>query len=184
MRAFLALELPDALREELRLVSAALRPKLEAARFVRAENIHLTLRFLGETNVGVANRLLVRLRRELGEVGRFELRVRGVGAFPSERKARVLWAGIVDASERLDALASRVEALSVEAGFEPESRPFSPHLTLARFKSPARHLQETIAPWKDRDFGALPVAALTCFESRLSPKGASYRVVERLDLAL
>lgn len=163
-------------------MSAFLRPKLSSARFVPAENVHLTVRFLGETTPEVVKGLLARLSENLDRSSAFELRVRGVGAFPSEKRARVLWAGIPEAPEPLLALARLVEARVVGAGFARESRPFRPHLTLARFGRPPKQLPKVIAPLKERDFGSLPVASLTCYRSHLSPGGASHEVIGRVAL--
>lgn len=184
MRLFVALELPEHLRDELDRRTHALRGKLPKARWVRPQAMHLTLSFLGETE----SERLDDLRRELAvacaTAVAMELRLHEIGAFPPRGKARVLWAGLAGADGRpspaLAHLRTAVaEAVERAAGVAPETRPFHPHLTLARCAPPwPRDALERFLS----DFGALPDEAFTVaegvlFESELHPAGACYRVV-------
>ena len=134
MRLFVALDFPEAVRESLRELIARLKPLSRAARWVRPEGMHVTLKFIGETD----SQKVVSLRVALGAIHSpqpVEMHFRGLGFFPNERKPRVLWCG-VESSSNLAELAAAVERALVPLGFPPEGRDFMPHLTLARFPSP------------------------------------------------
>ena len=133
MRAFVAVFPPPEVQEELHRAALAL-PSSEAFRLTAPEKIHLTLKFLGE----IPEETLVRTRDFLGTAceGRepFEVETSGFGAFPSERRARILWAGIGEGSGQLRDLARDVESALAAVGFERETRPYLPHLSLGRVR--------------------------------------------------
>ncbi|HXV63711.1 MAG TPA: RNA 2',3'-cyclic phosphodiesterase [Vicinamibacteria bacterium] len=182
MRVFFAIELSPEIRASLGQLAEELAPRLDAARLVPPQKIHLTLRFLGETKEDRLTRLVTRLRPEVRLSPGFELRFGGVGLFPDARRPRVLWVAVVDPPQALFDLRSLIERFVGEAGFAPEERNFAPHLTLARFRRVPRSLTPLLSDLSDRGVGHMRVAELTLFESRLSPRGASYRVIERLPL--
>lgn len=173
MRLFIAVDLPDRVRESL----AAICADLPGARWCDPAQLHLTLRFLGSVDDDA------RIREQLRRVRQstFSLSVRGVGVFPPRRPARVLWAG-VNPHEPLQALKAAIdEAL----GPDPEAaeRGFSPHLTLARFRDPPgpalpRYLAEHAA------FATPPftVAEFHLYQSFLGPERARHEVVETVRL--
>jgi 2'-5' RNA ligase len=101
-------------------------------RWVRLDGLHLTLRFLGPTPESRVTALAEAIRGAAAETGQIGLRIAGAGAFPSRGRPRALWLGIADGTERLGALAGRVEDALELAGWQREERPFRPHLTLAR----------------------------------------------------
>lgn len=131
MRAFVAVFPPPEVQEALHRAALAL-PSGDAFRLTAPRKIHLTLKFLGE----VPESALGRARESLGPACEdhepFEVATSDFGVFPSERKARVLWAGIGEGSERLRDLARDVESALEAAGFEREARPYVPHMTLGR----------------------------------------------------
>ena len=151
------------------------------ARWVRPENLHVTLHFLGDvSDVDVAA-----LRRALPstvEASRpFLLTFRGVGAFPSAKRPRVLWAGVDPVPDGLVDLHGRLAVALTEQGFDTaDERAFKPHVTMARFNAPVRAISSVLDDHEAYEFGALTARALTIFESRLSSKGAEYSVVERI----
>jgi len=138
MRTFIALELPSPIREAIRLRQQQLRDALTEAGLARCfrwsavENIHLTLRFLGETDRGQTERIAAGLAEIARRRQGFSLCVGGAGCFPTFRRPNVIWLGVDGQLELLQAMQAAVEELVVAAGFEAESRGFSPHLTLAR----------------------------------------------------
>jgi len=179
MRLFIALDFPDAVRETLRELIQKLRPEARGAKWVRPESMHVTLKFLGETEPA-------RLGDIRGAVAAansprpVEMRFRGLGFFPHERRPRVLWCG-VEASPNLPQLAADVDRSLAAAGFAPESRPFVPHLTLARFESP-RGIESLVGKAGEiasTDFGSAIEREFYLFESIRKPSGAEYRRVER-----
>lgn len=179
MRLFVALEIPSAVRDNLAALIGELRAidassTKNKARWVRAENLHVTLKFIGEVDAG----RLDAMRAALGEVsagGAVELRFRGLGFFPNDKRPRVLWAGIV-ASPNLAPLAAMIDARLEKLGIARETREFAPHLTLARFDPPA--ISETLrsAAQGDgaREFGDFRTDEFHLFESRTRPAGVEY----------
>jgi 2'-5' RNA ligase len=183
MRLFVALEISTSIREKLAELLAALRAVSPQTRWVRPENLHVTLKFIGE----VPEAKLAAIRRALTQVCSDQavtLDFRGLGFFPDERHPRVLWAG-VEASPNLVGLAADIEKATETLGIPREQRPFSPHLTLARFE-PARipeQLWTAIQGNTGRDFGSLHTNHFHLIESKLKPSGAEYTTVESFGFA-
>ena len=189
MRLFVGLELDEPVRMAAAAVAARLETRVtEAARDFKARwipgrNLHITIWFFGEIADDAAAALTGQLRAPLG-VTPFELAVRGCGAFPRSGPPRVLWIGTADGTaamiEAHAALARRLAPL----GYLPESRSYSPHVTMARVKEPgraARAVRQVLAG-DPADCGRTRVGALTLFRSRLSPQGASYEPLLRVPL--
>jgi RNA 2',3'-cyclic 3'-phosphodiesterase len=179
VRLFVALEIPSGVRDNLAALINELRmadvsSSKNNARWVRAENLHVTLKFIGNVDAGK----LEAIRGTLGEVaagGAVELHFRRVGFFPNERRPRVLWAGIV-ASPNLAPLAAGIEVRLEKLGIARETREFVPHLTLARFDPPgiSERLRATAQENAAREFGALRTRNFHLFESMTRPTGAEY----------
>jgi len=179
VRLYVALEIPTAVRgnlaaliEELRAADAAAAKN--KARWVRPENLHVTLKFIGNVDAGK----LEAIRAVLGEVrtgGDVELRFRGVGFFPNEKRPRVLWAGIA-ASPNLAPLAAEIDARLEKLGIARETREYAPHLTLARFDPPgiSEKLRAAAQENATREFGAVRTGEFHLFESKTRPTGAEY----------
>lgn len=175
MRLFVALDVPDAVRRALSEVIAQLKPSLSAARWVRPESMHLTLKFLGETDP----QKLGSIRATLAKIHSsqpVELQFHGLGFFPDEFKPRVLWAA-AEASRNLFELAAATEETLEPLGFQREDRPFVPHLTLARIASPKgiANLVRAATALKSYDFGSARESEFHLFESVLKRSGAEYR---------
>jgi 2'-5' RNA ligase len=133
VRVFVALDIPEEVRAALGKLIARFRTSCRAARWVRIEGVHLTLKFIGEVQpekIEPIKASLVRIRFR----DPIELKFRNVGFFPNERRPHVFWAGI-DAGPELGALAAAVETSLEPLGIAKEQRAFSPHLTLARFET-------------------------------------------------
>src|SRR5712691_11506638 len=134
MRLFVALEIPSEVRENLAGLLKSLRAVSPQTRWVRPENLHVTLEFIGE----VEEAQLASIRTGLGGVRSDQpvaLDFRGLGFFPNEEHPRVFLAGI-EASPNLKTLAADIDKATEKLGIPREQRPFSPHLTLARFERP------------------------------------------------
>ena len=184
MRLFIAVELnalvEEAAREvidELRVRTARLAPRARIT-WSAPDRIHVTLRFIGEADEASAQAI----RSALGptiDAPVFDVTVEGVGAFPPKGPPRVFWAGLTDGRDGLleveRAVSQRLETL-----VPAEDRPYAPHLTLARVKEPAGLSRATLFEGlTTRRFGTVHVDAITLFESRLSPKGASHVSLQR-----
>ncbi len=175
LRCFVAIELPEALKGEIASRTEGLRAAGADARWIKAENLHLTLKFLGnipeETLPGIEESLKKAVRPHM----RFRLRFSGAGVFPGRKRPRVVWIGIQD-SMRLVGLQQDVESSMAELGFEAENRHYSPHLTIGRLKSPRRRdvLLEELDALSEEEFGELEVTEVALMRSTLRPTGAEY----------
>lgn len=148
-------------------------------RVVPPENWHLTLRFLGWSDEVAVDRVTAGLdQADLGED--FWVTLRGLGAFPRPRRATVLWTGVTHGSERLQELAATVEEVAQAAGYPPEDRPFTPHLTLSRI----RPHQDVTPLVESARVGPVRfhVGEVFLYESKLGRGGARYEVRERFPL--
>jgi 2'-5' RNA ligase len=185
MRTFIAIDLPEYIHAALGQKQAAFRAACPDARWTRPEGIHLTLKFLGEISEERVKQV-TEVLAGLGAVEKFSIEVKGFGFFPDARRPRVFWVGL-EAPPALGELVRRVEAAMEKLGFAPEDRPFAPHLTLARFKTPRP--QPTLKALLEREgevgnlqpplLGRFEVSEFFLFESKLSPHGAEYRKVAR-----
>ena len=183
MRLFVALEIPSTVREHLAELVNALRAVSPQTRCVRPENLHVTLKFIGE----VPETQLASIRTALAQVRSdraVTLDFGGLGFFPNERHPRVFWAGI-EASPNLKTLAADIEKATETLSIAREQRPFSPHLTLARFEPPRLpdQLRTAIQENAGREFGSLRTHQFHLIESKLKPSGAEYTTVESFSFA-
>ena len=183
MRLFVALELPAAVRENLGALLKALRAVSPQTRWVRPENLHLTLKFIGEvpeTEFAVIRNALAAARSDQPDA----LEFRGLSFFPNEKRPRVFWAGI-EASPNLKTLAAEIDRAMEKLGIPCEQRPFSPHLTLARFEPPElpEKLRSAIEENAAREFGSFRTNQYQLIESKLKPSGAEYTTLESFPFA-
>lgn len=188
MRLFVAVELDSAVAQKIADFSDELRSKAMSlapgARitWVRSEQLHVTVRFIGEVDAVKAAAIAAALQPEL-TAKTFDLIVEGAGAFPPTGAPRVLWAGLASGGEALGAVEQEVSERLGACGVAREDRPYRPHLTLARVRDASglrsKPLFETLA---ERTFGTTPVEAITLFQSRTSPKGATYTSLQRTPL--
>ena len=183
MRLFIALEIPSTVRENLAELLKSLRSMSPQTRWVRPENLHVTLKFIGE----VPETKLAPIRSALAGARSDQpvtLDFRGLGFFPNEKHPRVFWAGI-ETSPNLKTLAADIDEATERLGIPREKRPFSPHLTLARFETPRlpEKLRAAIQENAVRDFGSLRTIQFHLIESKLKPSGAEYTTVETFPFA-
>jgi 2'-5' RNA ligase len=179
MRAFIAIDLPETIHQELARQQATFGSLCRDARWTRPEGIHLTLRFLGEIGDSQVSKVTEALQG-LGGFPRFSVEIKGFGFFPDARRPRVFWAGVVAPAELIQ-LAGRVEDAMERLGFPRESRAYSPHLTLARFREPRPQpaLREEAERRSELSLGRFEVTEFYLYESRLAPQGAEYRKISR-----
>jgi len=175
-RLFVGIPVTDGVRDALRRHLAVVGEL--PGRAVPPANWHLTLRFLGATDAERHRRMVDEMRRITAAP--FDLTFTALGAFPRAGRAKVLWIGIGEGADELRALASSVEAAAVRAGFASEPKPFSPHLTLARLRTPedVRPLVEAAPPFDRR----MHVDAFILFRSHLGGAAPRYEPLERFPL--
>ena len=191
MRLFVALDIPDAVRQAIAGYVDDLRRVAPDAKWVRAESYHVTLKFIGEWRRDVREMIEALQKREAVPI---TFSIRGNGFFPTTRSPRVFWIGI-DADAHLVPLARTIDEACSTLGIEREGRELSPHLTLARSGSgsprprkderavPAmQRLAERIAAMPSPDFGTIHSTEFFLYESKLSPIGAKYTKLKSFPL--
>lgn len=170
MRCFVAVPLPAPVREILAGLMERLKPRLPPARFVRREQLHLTLHFFQDLDAAAVARLAEAVRRNAAETRPFPVSFGNLGAFPDAERARVLWLGLREGADGLAGLHRRIAADLRAAGLPVDGRPFRPHLTLARLVRPSvLALPDLGLTASDADFAA---DDLVLFQSVLGPGGA------------
>jgi len=174
VRLFVALEIPAWVREALAGLINEMRAIAPKVKWVRPENLHVTLKFIGH----IAPERLHAINGSLETVRSgaiVTIDFRGLGFFTNEKRAQVLWAG-VEASASLAALAGDVDRALITVGFAKETRDFKPHLTLARFDPPGMPpvLSKVVERHATRAFGTLRAGTFHLIQSKLKPMGAEY----------
>jgi 2'-5' RNA ligase len=180
VRLFVALDLPDTVRHAISELIAKLQAKSRGTRWIKPEDLHITLKFIGH----VPDEKLSPIQTALSSIHTaqpVELHFRGMGFFPNEHRPRAFWCGIA-ASPNLAELAADIDRALVPLGVEAETRPFTPHLTLARFKSDEgiREVVHAANDMKSTDFGAATETNFHLYESLLKSTGAQYNRVASL----
>ncbi|MGH7311484.1 MAG: RNA 2',3'-cyclic phosphodiesterase [Candidatus Rokuibacteriota bacterium] len=172
----MAILLPDDVRASLATGIERLGPRARGVAWVVPENLHLTLKFLGSVEPLRLEQVADALQATAAAAAPFALAVRGLGAFPSPARPRVIWAGIHTGGATMAALASRVDDALGPLDVPREERPFSAHVTLGRVREPRRDpaLAEALAGGAEKDFGHFRVERMTLMRSDLSPRGARY----------
>jgi RNA 2',3'-cyclic 3'-phosphodiesterase len=175
LRSFIAVPLPGAVQMEIAEAARALALDVPRVKWSKKpENFHVTLKFLGAVATERLTALQEALTPALAEVPRFEMELRGFGAFPSARAGSVMFAGVVgeaiNANEdgRLAGCAAVVESVAERLGFEREARRFQGHITVGRYKGGGLDVRAALEPWADRHFGKVFVDEVHVYESRLS----------------
>jgi 2'-5' RNA ligase len=183
VRLFVALEMPAAVREHFATLISQLRAlesksSAKKPRWVRPENLHVTLKFIGHVDPALLDPIRATLAK-LCSNGPVDLRFRGLGFFPNAKRPRVLWAGTA-ASPNLSSLARDIDASLAKLGISAEERAFTPHLTLARCEPSAISAAMAGVVERDsaRDFGGLRTTQFHLIESKLKASGAEYTTLQ------
>jgi len=176
LRAFVALDIGAETRARIGALVADLRPELPNIRFVPVEQLHLTLRFFGDlprASIGPLGEAVARVSRACPEV---DVALEGIGMFPERGYPRVLWLGLA-LPEPIFVLQAACEAAAQQIGLAPEPRPFRPHLTLGRWRSPSpRPSLPAII------LGTTRLSCVVLYESQLGPGGATHTALQSFAL--
>ncbi len=180
LRAFLAAELPSELQDAIQTATADLRRRLggDLVRWVPAQNVHLTLKFLGDVSPTSLDLIQHMLQTEAGQYRPFDASVAGFGCYPNSRRPRILWVGL-QAPPILNSLQHDLDSAAARLGYPPEDRDFSPHLTIGRVRqnvtaSDLQKIRTEVEHVQVGDLGSTRVDAIHLFKSDLLPTGSVY----------
>lgn len=183
MRAFIAIEINDAVRENLVKAQDKIeRAKAAKIKFVEPENLHLTIKFLGEITEEQAKEIGEILEGIAKKYRKHSVKVKGIGVFPSYNYIRVIWAGL-EGDEEIKKIAQDVENAMRELGFKKDKE-FVSHITIGRVKyvRDKVELMLTLKELANEDFGEFTVKAIELKKSTLTPKGPIYETIKRVEL--
>ncbi len=186
-RAFIAVRFSDQIISALDGIQSRLRASLgrrAKVKWVEPQNIHLTLQFLGEVGVEVLDEMAGLLSQAFCNNPPFEVKLQGLGVFPSPKKPRVVWAGIVAGVSRLRAVSESVHQITKEFGFRREKRPFRPHVTLGRIRDPRKSGDISMALEEAGEFeaGSCQIDVVHLVASELRPQGPLYTTLDSFPL--
>jgi 2'-5' RNA ligase len=183
VRLFVAIELEDEVRSALAALGAAIGRSCEGVRWIPTEQVHLTVRFLGEVPDGEVNGVAGAVARAATRAEPFTFELADCGCFPPRGPVRIVWAGVREPSGALSGLVEAVNSELEKEGFERERRPFSPHITIGRVRED-RSGGRVRAAAGGETFGPVeqPVQIVTLMQSVLSPKGPTYTRISRTSL--
>jgi 2'-5' RNA ligase len=189
VRSFVAVPLPGPLQARIFAAAQELGRDLPDVKWSRkVENLHITVKFLGPVSEEKLTALGSELARALAPLPRFRLELRGMGAFPSARKASVVWAGVEDVARGLTAVAQAVEGVGERLGFAREQRVFTGHVTVGRSKGRGgADVRAALDAFAGRAFGETTIEEVHVYESRLGggpdSAGSTYVLRSRAALA-
>jgi len=186
IRSFIAIPLTGEVQRAARKLARELQGEKDGMRWVPDDNLHLTLKFLGDVVDRDVPQVCKVIRECCEAIDPFELKFEGTGGFPSGDRPRVVWVGITEGGESLIALVTRLELGLAKLGFKPEPRDYRPHLTLGRVRSGSRaasqEVVDKVARFKNRRLGVLEVDQVRLYASYLDKEGPTYNVMDKIYL--
>jgi len=201
MRTFIAIELSEEIREDLAQIQSHLkysgvlrpclgrRPELLSrdgvdVKWIEKDKIHLTLKFLGDITEEDCEKIKSILDRISGSIRPFEISIKDIGAFPNINYPRVIWAGLDKGRAESKILAEKINEEVLKIGFQKESRPFAPHLTIGRVRSPKNKdvLKDKILTIQLKAYSLQLIGSIALFKSTLTPKGPTYTKLHEVNL--
>jgi len=174
LRLFIALELSEEQKNEVTGLQKKLKQYLDGIRWVKPAGMHLTLKFLGETEPAQVEQVKFAMDEAVSDLGSFDLAYGQGGVFPSPAKARVIWLGLKDGEAQVRKLAENMEQALYSRGFARDKKAFTPHLTIGRVRGriPKNKIERFIEQEKVFETAKVRVDGVVLFESRLTPEGA------------
>ena len=188
VRSFIAIELPEEIKQGLSQLEAQLKlGKQSSVKWVDPYSVHLTLKFLGNVPVNKIGDITRAIEDAVHGVSPFHLEVKDLGVFPNLRRVQVVWVGVSGQLDRLCQLQQRIESNLAPLGFAPESRRFTPHLTLARVRDWAppderQRFGQLIANARFETDYTFEVEAISLMKSQLTREGAIYSQISSVQL--
>ena len=186
IRSFIAIPITPAIQKSAATLVSRLAGERDGIKWVPGENLHLTLKFLGEVDNREVPRVCEVLRRCCSGIEPFFIQFHGAGAFPDPSRPRVVYAGITEGGDSLVKRVGRLEPALAELGFKPEPRAYVPHLTLGRTRGGSRRgapeVGERIGEQADFDLGAMAAEKVCLYASFLDKSGPTYQVMDTVPL--
>ena len=193
VRTFVAIPIPAEIRRRLVEVEQDLMPAKAGVKWVPEDNFHVTLKFLGYVEPERLEAVARGVEAAVRGIGPFEVELAEVGAFPKITRPSVVWVGVTRGGQEMISLADRIDREMAKIGFERENRPFSPHITVGRVKSPKNRgwppenlsgLRELIERHQNREVGSFGVEQVNIMRSELRITGPIYSVISDFKLML
>lgn len=188
IRSFIAIELPNKLKSELRQLENRLESSQPSGiKWVNPEGIHLTVKFLGNITINMTDEITRAIESAVQEIVPFQLEIKDLGAFPNLKWVQVVWVGIAGQIDKLAKLQKNIESNLERFGFAPEARAFTPHLTIARLRNQMlpqerQKLGQLIADTKFKA-SAFEVETVSLMKSQLTREEAIYSQISSIRLA-
>lgn len=175
IRSFVAIDIDnEKILNQLRDVQGKLIETSARIKSVKPENIHITIRFLGDIHIEMIDK--IHSSMEKVSFTPFDVRIHGIGAFPTSKYVRIVWAGIEDGRKKIEAIFNQLEPQLRVLGFKPDLRGFSPHITISRVRAGQKkaELIRCVKDLANHEFGILKVCCLKLKKSVLTPRGPIY----------
>lgn len=188
MRTFIAIELPKDIKDRLAGLQEQLKASGADVKWVGPNNIHLTLKFLGEIDEAKLNQVIKILQDSALEKNNFKISITSLGAFPKINFPRVIWVGIDKGDSEAKAIARDLEERILRIGIPKETRDFSSHITIGRIRSTQNRqnligeLEKLASDFGQKNIFEFSVTRITLFKSTLTPKGPIYEAIKEADL--
>lgn len=188
IRSFIAIPISKPIKDSIQSIIHILQQKCsnKSIKWVETNNIHLTIKFLGDSELYNLNHLANQIHNSLEKMRSFNLAFSILGAFPSIRNPRVLWVGC-QINEQITNLYNLIDNICVENGFISDSKPLSPHITIGRVKNPlseavSLQLNDVMTSLKVVDLGSQQIKNFFLYKSELKPKGPIYTPIDEFIL--
>lgn len=184
IRTFIAIEMPSSIRRNL----AEIRKKLDESganvKWVAEKDYHVTLKFLGNVSPRKLENVFAAAESALIKLSPFKISLKGTGSFKRPGRPRVIWAGIDEGAQQLADLAGQIDTALKNIGFEPEQRPFAPHITIGRARTPitSEPLVALIKEHSEEELGSFTIKNVSVFKSELKPDGPVYTILREFIL--
>jgi len=187
MRAFIAIELPQDIKNAISRLQSKLKASGADVKWVAPSNIHLTLKFLGEIDDKTKDGICILLKEIAARTQIFTIRLGGLGAFPNIRSPRIIWIGLALGHDQTKTIVDELENNLEKYGISRETKPFSSHITIGRIRSPKNMQQLTrglseMETKGSEESGEFKAGKITLYKSTLLPQGPIYEVIQEANL--
>lgn len=184
LRTFIAVDFPQEIKDKIEEITAYFKTQLppKVIKWVDPNNMHLTLKFMGETPVDRLEPIKKVMHQVVMVFPIFEIEIKNLGMYPNAKKPRVVWLGI-SSEEYLTSLHKQLDQALKELNIQPEGRPFSPHLTIGRVRRSAdqesvKAVGQTLSQFKVSSLGHVTINEIVYYQSELTPQGPNYTILQ------